>query len=65
MRMLGESAGQPGLSPVGRELASAIAAGLPFVVVSDGEDVTAVIGDPGDRAADVVKTARRFVPVLS
>lgn len=62
MRMCGEDAALP--SRLVAEVTDAIERRHSFVLVSDGEDMTAVIGDAGESADEVVSTARRFVGAL-
>lgn len=60
MRLLGAPAEFPG--PVFEEAMRNAAEGRAFFVWSDGEDLTAVVADQGDRASDVQRIVRRHVP---
>ena len=63
-RLIGGSAFD--MKRVAVELAEGAAwEGCPFFVWCDGDDVTAVIGQQGDTAQDVLKLAARCVPELA
>lgn len=46
------------------ELRESAFAGRPLVVVSDGQDVTAIFGDDGDTPQQVINQARRLIAEL-
>jgi hypothetical protein len=60
MRLLGASADFP--QPVLEEVKKTAGLSLPFFVWSDGDDLTAVVADDGDQAADVQRVVKRYVP---
>jgi hypothetical protein len=59
MRILGASANDAGGLLL--EAGAAAHLDLPFLVVSDGEDVTAFIGEPGDEVGAVQRHAAQFL----
>lgn len=63
MQMHGESAGQAG-SCVAPLVAEAFRMGRPCLVWCDGEDITALIGDDGDTADELLKLAPRVLPEI-
>jgi hypothetical protein len=63
MRLMGSSAlAVPDVTQACEETAFA---GRPFFAWCDGEDCTAILGDEGDSADDVLKQARRIVQELA
>lgn len=60
VELMGAPAAHP--EPVERAASACIAQRLPFVVFSDGDDMTAVFGQPGDTAEQVQAMAARCMP---
>jgi hypothetical protein len=46
------------------DVRGALWTGRPFLVWSNGLDVTALVGDESDNAGDVLKQAQRLLPEL-
>lgn len=55
----------PGAIQLMGQVEGTVARGLPLVLVSDGEDVVCIFGEPGDNVADVVRAATRMIPALA
>lgn len=57
---MGAPAAHP--EPVEAAMHAAVSQGLPFVVFSDGEDMTGIFAGVGDSAEDVQAMAARCMP---